>query len=149
MNMPINSRDGKEVPSEWFEELPEIEFRNVLFCYSGSERNAIDNVSFTPKPHEKIEILGLNGTGKTTLIKLLCGLYEPSNGVILIGGYNILDFSQVSLYRLFSVVFQDSTNCEMPLRESLSLGGMKKQHTNRLGVCFLCLMIANCRKKIF
>ena len=122
INMPIDSREGKEVPPQWFDELPEIEFKNVSFCYRGSERNALDNVSFVIKPNEKIAILGLNGAGKTTLIKLLCGLYEPSEGEILIGGYNILEFSQISLYRLFSVVFQDFSNFEMPLSESLSLG---------------------------
>ena len=122
MNMPINSREGKDIPSEWFEELPEIEFRNVSFSYNGSECYAINNVSFIIKPGEKVAILGLNGAGKTTLIKLLCGLYEPCKGIILIGGYNILDYSQVSLYRLFSVVFQDFTNFEAPLKESLSLG---------------------------
>lgn len=125
LNIPIDSREGADIPSEWLKEIPEIEFRNVSFKYCGSELNAIDNVSFVIKPNEKIALLGLNGAGKTTLIKLLCGLYEPTKGEILIGGHNIMEFSQLSLYRLFSVVFQDFINYELPLVESLSLGGKK------------------------
>ncbi|MGI6743485.1 MAG: ABC transporter ATP-binding protein [Eubacteriales bacterium] len=126
LNMPIDSRKGEDIPSEWLKEIPRIEFQNVSFRYSGSETNALDNVSFVIEAHEKVAIVGLNGAGKTTLIKLLCGLYEVSEGKILIGGRNIMEFSQVSVYRLFSVVFQDFLNYEMPFIESLSLGGEEK-----------------------
>lgn len=130
LNLSIDSRTGNDIPSEWLDEIPEIEFRNVSFCYSGSELNAVDNVSFTIKPNEKVAILGLNGAGKTTLIKMLCGLYEASEGEILIGGRNIKEFSQVSLYQLFSVVFQDYINYELPLVESISLGGNKNSYNS-------------------
>ena len=58
----------------------EIEFRNVSFTYPGTESKALDNLSFAIHPGEKLAVVGVNGSGKTTMIKLLCGLYEPDRG---------------------------------------------------------------------
>lgn len=136
INMPIASRPGAEIPDDWLKELPEIEFKNVSFSYDQSDKKTVDNISFSIRPKEKIALLGLNGAGKTTLIKLLCGLYEPSCGEILIGGQNIMQFSQVSLYKLFSVVFQDYWNYEMPLVETLSMGSTEKAEISSIKQTF-------------
>lgn len=84
-----------------------IRFRNVCFSYQGSENNAIDHLSFEITGGEKIAIVGANGSGKTTLVKLLCGLYTPQSGQIMIDGKNISEFAKEALYRRISPVFQD------------------------------------------
>ncbi|MDD6984135.1 MAG: ABC transporter ATP-binding protein [Clostridia bacterium] len=122
LRLPVDERHGECIPAEWHERLPEIEFQNVSFRYNRTDSDTLKNISFTIKSGEKIALIGLNGAGKTTLIKLLCGLYEPTSGRILIGGREVSEFSQSSLYTLFSVVFQDYLTYDATLRESLLLG---------------------------
>lgn len=85
----------------------EITFRHVSFVYPGSPAATLKNVSFTIHPGEKIALVGLNGAGKTTLVKLLCGLYHPSEGEILINGRNVREYDRESYYRMISAVFQN------------------------------------------
>lgn len=85
----------------------EIEFRNVSFTYPGTESKALDNLSFAIHPGEKLAVVGVNGSGKTTIIKLLCGLYEPDRGEILVNGRDIRELDQEACRKLFGVVFQD------------------------------------------
>ena len=85
----------------------EIEFRNVSFTYPGTESKALDNLSFAIHPGEKLAVVGVNGSGKTTMIKLLCGLYEPDQGEILVNGRDIRELDQEACRKLFGVVFQD------------------------------------------
>ena len=85
----------------------EIEFRNVSFTYPGTESKALDNLSFAIHPGEKLAVVGMNGSGKTTMIKLLCGLYEPDQGEILVNGRDIRELDQEACRELFGVVFQD------------------------------------------
>ncbi len=85
----------------------EIEFRNVSFTYPGTESKALDNLSFAINPGEKLAVVGVNGSGKTTMIKLLCGLYEPDQGEILVNGRDIRELDQEACRKLFGVVFQD------------------------------------------
>lgn len=85
----------------------EIEFRNVSFTYPGTESKALDNLSFAIHPGEKLAVVGVNGSGKTTMIKLLCGLYEPDRGEILVNGRDIRELDQEACRKLFGVVFQD------------------------------------------
>lgn len=132
INLPLDERKGESVPKEWSDMLPDIEFRNVCFHYNGKENDTLHNINFVIKSGERIALVGLNGAGKTTLIKLLCGLYVPTEGEILIGGRNIIEFSQESLYTLFSVVFQDYITYDMTLRESLLLGNEKHYSDNEL-----------------
>jgi ATP-binding cassette subfamily B protein len=85
----------------------EIEFRNVSFTYPGTESKALDNLSFAIHPGEKLAVVGVNGSGKTTIIKLLCGLYEPDQGEILVNRRDIRELDQEACRKLFGVVFQD------------------------------------------
>ena len=85
----------------------QIEFRNVSFRYPGSEQYALKNFSIKLNIGEKLAIVGRNGSGKTTMIKLLCRLYDPEEGEILLNGVDIRKFKQVEYSQLFSVVFQD------------------------------------------
>lgn len=85
----------------------DIEFKNVSFKYSNSNAYALKNVNIKINSGEHYAIVGKNGSGKTTFIKLLCRLYDVSEGAILINGINIKEYTKDSIIRLYSVVFQD------------------------------------------
>ena len=99
----------------------EIEFRNVSFRYPSTARMVLKNVSLKIKPHETLSIVGLNGAGKTTFVKLLCRLYEPTDGEILINGINIASIPYDKYYKLLSVVFQDFKLFPFTVRENIQL----------------------------
>ena len=84
-----------------------ITFNNVSFTYPGSERPALRAVNVTLNPKDRLAIVGKNGSGKTTFIKLLCRLYDPDEGEILLNGVNIAEYTYDSYAAFFSVVFQD------------------------------------------
>ena len=103
-------------------EIESIEFCNVSFSYPNSSFKALDGVSFKVNKGDKIAIIGSNGAGKTTIIKLLLRLYEPQDGSIKINGINISEYDIVSLRKLFSVLFQDYAIYPFSLRENITLG---------------------------
>lgn len=84
----------------------EIEFKNVSFKYPGAENYALQNVNLKIKNGEHLAVVGRNGSGKTTFIKLMCRLYDVTDGEILINGVNIKDYTKDSIIKLYSVVFQ-------------------------------------------
>lgn len=84
-----------------------IEFHNVSFKYPSSEEYALRNVSFKISSNSQTAIVGVNGSGKTTMIKLLCGFYKPQEGYITLNGIKIQDYDRDAYLDLFSVVFQD------------------------------------------
>lgn len=85
----------------------EIEFRNVSFRYPGTEQYALKNLSFRFRTGERLAVVGMNGSGKTTFIKLLCRLYDPTEGEILLNGIDIRKYDYEEYQTVFSVVFQD------------------------------------------
>ncbi|HLT00024.1 MAG TPA: ABC transporter ATP-binding protein [Acholeplasma sp.] len=85
----------------------DIEFRNVSFKYPKTEIWIVRNLSFKIEKGEKLAIVGANGAGKTTLVKLICGLFKPTEGEILINGINTQNFDKRRYQEMFSVVFQD------------------------------------------
>lgn len=97
-----------------------IEFRNVSFRYPGSGQYALKNFSMKLKVGERLAIVGMNGSGKTTMIKLLCRLYDPDEGEILLNGVDIRKFRQEEYMKLFSVVFQDFVLFSLPLGENVA-----------------------------
>lgn len=99
----------------------EIEFRNVSFHYPSIDKLVLRNISIIIKPHETLTIVGLNGAGKTTFVKLLCRLYEPTEGEILINGINIASIPYDRYYKLLSVVFQDFKLFPFTVRENIQL----------------------------
>jgi ATP-binding cassette subfamily C protein len=84
-----------------------IELQNVTFKYPKTDMVVLKNISFKIESGEKLAIVGLNGSGKTTLIKLICRLYIPDEGNILLNGVNINNFSKEDYYKIFSILFQD------------------------------------------
>ena len=97
------------------EEAVDIEFRDVTFCYPGSGTPALSHVSMHLRPGEKTAVVGRNGSGKTTMIKLLCRLYDPQEGQILMNGKDIREYRYEEYLRMFSVVFQDFFLLALPL----------------------------------
>src|SRR5450756_1618408 len=85
----------------------EIRFDNVSFAYPGADKNAVTDLSFTVKAGETLAVVGRNGAGKTTLFKLICRLYDPSGGRILIDGIDLRDFEPNQLRRQIGAMFQD------------------------------------------
>jgi ATP-binding cassette, subfamily B, bacterial len=85
----------------------EIEFRNVSFKYPSSDNETLRNVSLKFKVGERLAVVGMNGSGKTTFIKLLCRLYDPTEGEILLNGINIKKYNYEEYMSIFAVVFQD------------------------------------------
>lgn len=103
-----------------------IEFVNVSFKYDGSENYAIRNLSFKINPGEKIALVGENGAGKTTIVKLLSRLYDPSEGKILIDGINIKDYKINDLRNAVGVIFQDYQKLQMSVRENIAVGNISQ-----------------------
>ncbi|HET8845102.1 MAG TPA: ABC transporter ATP-binding protein [Ktedonobacteraceae bacterium] len=102
-----------------------IEFRNVSFTYPGKDPEteaALKNVSFTIKAGEAIALVGRNGAGKTTIVKLLTRLYDPNEGQILIGGRDIREYEIEELRRVVGVIFQDYVTYYMSARENIGVG---------------------------
>jgi len=85
----------------------EIAFKKVSFQYPGSENYALKNLSFTFKVGQKLAVVGMNGSGKTTMIKLLCRLYDPTEGEITLNGIDIRKYDYKEYLSIFAVVFQD------------------------------------------
>lgn len=107
-----------------------IELRNVSFKYPRTENWVLKNISMTLTPHEKLSIVGLNGAGKTTFIKLLCRLYKVTDGEILLDGVNINDYPYDEYIKLFSVVFQDFKIFAFSLKENILRDKYDKNNTN-------------------
>ena len=110
-----------------------IEFRNVTFTYPRSKKPALENLNLLIKPRQSIALVGENGSGKTTLIKLLCRLYDTSEGDILVDGINIKDFCLKDLYANLGIIFQDFMKYEAQIEENIWFGklnirGHKKVH---------------------
>ncbi len=102
----------------------EIRFEDVTFVYPGGEIKALDQVSFTVQPGETLAVVGRNGAGKTTLFKLICRLYDPSEGRILIDGVDIKDFEPVELRRQIGAMFQDYVDYQATASENIGLGNV-------------------------
>ena len=87
--------------------LHRIEFRDVTFSYPGTDRKVLDRVNLVIEPGERLSMVGLNGAGKTTMVKLLCRLYDPVEGQILMDGTDIREYDYASYMKQFAPVFQD------------------------------------------
>jgi len=103
-----------------------LEFRNVSFAYPGSGRLALRNVSFRLAPREKLALVGQNGAGKTTIVKLAARLYDPTGGEILLDGVDLREYDLDDLRRLVGVIFQDYVQYDMEARENIGFGDVDR-----------------------
>jgi ABC-type multidrug transport system fused ATPase/permease subunit len=102
--------------------LPRVEFDDVSFAYPGSGRMVLKNVSFVLEPGETVAIVGRSGAGKTTLMKLLVGLYRPTRGRILVDGVDVASLGQADLRRRIGVVFQDFSRFHFSAGDNIGAG---------------------------
>ena len=114
---PQTEKSGTKLPSE----NPRIEFCDVSFRYPSSEQYVLKDCSFTIEPHEKIGLIGLNGAGKSTIVKLMFRFYDPEEGVIKLDGVDIKEYDVYAVRRVFGVLFQDYVTYCLPLREIIAL----------------------------
>ena len=99
-----------------------IEFREVSFRYPGTERMVLEGLNLTLHPRERVALIGENGQGKTTIVKLITRLYDPTEGQILLDGIDLREYDLEDLYREIGVIFQDFMRYEMTARENLAVG---------------------------
>ncbi len=100
---------------------PKIEFCNVSFRYPNAEQYVLKNCSFVINPQEKIGLIGLNGAGKSTIIKLLFRFYDPEEGCIKLDGVDLKEYDVYAVRKVFGVLFQDYVTYCLPLREIIAL----------------------------
>lgn len=112
-SIPVEKREDNEF---------EIEFINVSFAYPGSSEYILKNVNCKLTLKHKMAVVGCNGAGKTTFIKLLCRLYDPTEGVITLNGIDIRKYNQEEYRKLFGVVFQDFQLLSFPIGENVAAG---------------------------
>lgn len=110
-SLPTEKRDDREY---------EVEFRNVSFKYPGSDIWALRHVNMKVKIGSRLAVVGMNGSGKTTFIKLLCRLYDPTEGQILLNGIDIRKYEYNDYINIFSVVFQDFQLIALPLGQNVA-----------------------------
>ena len=123
INIPSTFRSGTQKKCTLGQEEDfVIEFRNVSYRYPNQDKDALHNVNVTLRSKEKVSIVGENGAGKTTFIKLLLRLYDPTGGVITLNGVDIREIDYDDYCRIFSTVFQDFNLFALTLRENLALG---------------------------
>ncbi|MCZ4408858.1 ABC transporter ATP-binding protein [Cryomorphaceae bacterium 1068] len=100
-------------------------FENVSFQYPGSKTYSLRNLSFKLQPGEKLALVGENGAGKTTLVKLLARLYEPTEGRILLEGYDLREYDLNELRKNVSIIFQDYMRFQLPAGENIAVGNIE------------------------
>ena len=103
-----------------------FEFRNVSFRYPGSSRLILNGLNFHLHPGERIALIGENGEGKTTIVKLLTRLYDPVEGQVLLDGVDLREYNLEDLYREIGVIFQDFMRYEMTARENIAVGKIEQ-----------------------
>jgi ATP-binding cassette subfamily B protein len=99
-----------------------FEFRNVSFRYPGTSRLVLNSLDFHLRAGERVALIGENGEGKTTLVKLMTRLYDPTEGEVLLDGVDLREYKLEDLYREIGVIFQDFMRYEMTARENIAVG---------------------------
>src|SRR4029077_1779434 len=99
-----------------------FEFRNVSFRYPGASRLVLENLNLELRPAERVALIGENGQGKTTIVKLMTRLYDPVEGQVLLDGVDLREYKLEDLYREIGVIFQDFMRYEMTARENIAVG---------------------------
>jgi ATP-binding cassette subfamily B protein len=103
-----------------------FEFINVSFSYPGSPRRILNGLNFHLRPGERIALIGENGQGKTTIVKLITRLYDPTEGQILLDGIDLREYRLEDLYSQIGVIFQDFMRYEMTARENIAVGKIEE-----------------------
>lgn len=138
----MENTNGLPIPTK---QPYDIKINNLSFTYPGSEDAVLQNINLHIAPGEKLAIVGLNGAGKTTLVKLICGLYRPCEGEVLLNGTSISKFNRDDYYSVISAVFQDARFMPVSIAENVS---MKPFENSDIGRIEVCLELAGLNDKI-
>jgi len=106
-----------------------FEFRNVSFAYPGTDRRVLSNFNFSLSCGERVALIGENGQGKTTIVKLITRLYDPTEGEILLDGVDLREYDLADLHSEIGVIFQDFMRYEMTARENIQVGRVEVEHS--------------------
>jgi len=109
-----------------------IEFKNVSFKYPNNNKYVLKDFNLTIKPKQKIALIGENGGGKTTIIRLLCRFYDPQKGQILVNGTDLKDIKLDSWYKCLGVLFQDFNRYSYSVKDNILLGDVDKTYEKKL-----------------
>lgn len=107
------------------EQIHTIEFRNVHFTYPNQKEEVLKGVSFTVDENQKLAIVGENGSGKTTMMKLLCRFYDPTSGEILVNGKNIKEYELNSYRKQLGAIFQDFCKYQLSMKENVMMSNLQ------------------------
>lgn len=113
----------------------ELRFENVSFAFPGSKTKIFDNLNLTIHKGEKLALVGVNGAGKTTLVKLMCGLYTPTEGKIYLDGIDISTYKKEDYFNLFSVLFQNSQILALSIAENVACCIKEKINYDKVKDC--------------
>lgn len=122
LNLPAVIKEAKKATRITADKSPRIEFRDVSFSYPNSKKMVLKKVNFVIEPGENIALVGANGAGKSTIVKLLCRFYDVTEGEILINGVNIKDMNRESLYGLLGTLFQEFWHYHFTVKENILMG---------------------------
>lgn len=114
------------MPFRHVEEFKSLEFKNVYFKYPRQDAYILKGVTFVLNRGERLSIVGVNGAGKTTIIKLMLGLYDLESGQILLNGFPLSEYFIDDVYSLFSVMFQQFAKYPLTLRENIALSAVRR-----------------------
>jgi ATP-binding cassette subfamily B protein len=104
-----------------------FEFKNVSFSYPGNSRPVLRDLNFTLRPRERVALVGQNGEGKTTIVKLLTRMYDVSSGQILLDGVDLREYDPESLWKEIGVIFQDFVRYEMSAKDNIAVGRVQER----------------------
>ncbi len=131
----MNRGPGIPLPAGAFS----IEFKNVTFKYPQGEKNVLENLSFKIEAGEKLALVGLNGAGKTTMTKLMCGLLVPTEGEVLLDGHPVNEYNRDELYTLFGLVPQNYNLLPVSIAQNIACTDEDDDIDNdRLAMCISC-----------
>ncbi|WP_142415056.1 ABC transporter ATP-binding protein [Hathewaya massiliensis] len=127
--LEIPEREGEDIEIKG---VPEVFIDNVTFTYPGTNKSSISNVSLKIGSGETIAIVGENGAGKTSLVKLITGLYLPTKGQVFLEGIDTARLSPKAMYNGISAVFQKYQRYKMRLKDNVSISYMKEENLNNI-----------------
>lgn len=134
MGLPDLIRESTRPKDIDIDRPPKIEFRNVGFGYPGSKRRVLEKINMTIEPGKNVAMVGINGAGKTTIIKLLCRFYDVTEGEILINGINIKEIKKSDLYKLMGTLFQEFAHYHFTVKENITMGDPERKNKDAMMV---------------
>ncbi len=123
----VSIENGRKVPRPIRQGF---EFRNVSFAYPGTTRKVLKDFDFRLRPGERVALIGENGQGKTTVVKLITRLYDPTQGSILLDGVDLREYDLDDLHQEMGVIFQDFMRYDMTVRDNIAVGRVELPHTD-------------------